>query len=659
MSSLSDIKGPFVDIIDCLGIAIWELDLDLRVRKYNRKAREIYGEQAIGRHCYEVAANRDSICPDCPAGEILQGQALGRSTHNRTRADGQQITIDHIASPRFDENGRLSGIVVAIYDITEIIATQTELEEHQQELEKLVSQRTLDLQESEDKYRQLYEQTRLQSNLYQSVLQSSSDAIVIYDLEGRVRYMNPAFTKMFGWSLEEIANRRVPFLPESEREESLRRIKDLLEHGTSCSAFETVRHTKDGQLLDISLSASRYTDHQGRPAGMVVILRNITEQKKAEKEALKSHKLESIGVLAGGIAHDFNNILSAILGNISIALSLIGPESELYELLKASEKASLRARGLTRQLLTFARGGEPVKKVSAIGEIIRDCASFVLRGSNVKCDFSFAPDLRPVNIDADQISQVIQNVIINADQAMPDGGVIAIDCRNHMQEAQDHTQLKTGPYIIITITDQGQGISAKIIDKIFDPYFTTKKSGSGLGLAITHSIIRKHGGHIEIESQPGQGSRVIIYLPAANLETIIRQAAPPPRTDPVSGGRVLVVDDDEMIRELLHHILEIGDFSVVAAASGEEAIEYYREARHNRQPFDLVIMDLTIPGGMSGLEATRRLREIDPEARIIVSSGYSADPVMSAYEKYGFCAVLNKPFQIQEVLNTAGRVMAG
>ncbi len=658
MTSPSDIQSPLLEIIDCLGIAVWELDLDLRVRKYNHQAREIYGEEVVGKFCYQVAANRNSICPDCPAREVLKGKPVGRSTHQRTRVDGRKITIDHIASPRFDPDGRLSGIIVAIYDITEIIATQEELKEHQRELESLVSRRTRDLQESEEKYRQLYEKTKLQGNLYQSVLQSSSDAIVIYDLEGRVRYLNPAFTGMFGWSLTELTDRKVPFLPDSEREESLRRISDLLHHNIPCSAYETVRYTRDGRLLDISLSAARYTDHQGRPAGIVVILRDISERKKAEKEALKSHKLESIGVLAGGIAHDFNNILSAILGNISIALSLIGPESELYELLKASEKASLRARGLTRQLLTFARGGEPVKKVSAIEEIIRDCAGFVLRGSNVKCEFHFAPDLRPVNIDADQISQVIQNIIINADQAMPDGGMITIDCANYMQETPDHTLLPTGPYIRITITDQGRGIPAEILDQIFDPYFTTKKSGSGLGLAITHSIIRKHGGHIEIESPPGRGTRVTIFLPAANLETIIRQASPAPLPEPAAGGRVLVVDDDEMIRELLHHILELGDYSVVAAPSGEQALEDYVQAWQEEQPFDLVIMDLTIPGGMSGLETTRRLKELDPDARIIVSSGYSVDPVMSAYEEYGFCAVLNKPFQIQEVLDTVNRVMA-
>ncbi len=637
-------------LYDHLCILNWEIDLDYRIVSCNDKARKAFGKDQVGKFCYAAICGESAVCPDCPVPGVLHRRKMSRSLLNRLNLKEKARYIDHIVAPRFGPAGELLGVTISVNNISELVAAR-------KNLEKIVSERTRALKESEERYRLLYEKTRLQGSLYQSVLQSSSDAIVIYDLEGRVLYVNPSFTSTFGWELDELEGKRVPFLPDSEREASMKHITSLLRHNIPCSAFETVRYTRDNRLLDISLSASRYTDHEGKPAGIVVILRDITEQKKAEKEALKSHKLESIGVLAGGIAHDFNNILSAILGNISIALSLIGPESELYELLKTSEKASLRARGLTRQLLTFARGGEPIKKVSAIDEIIRDCANFVLRGSNVKCEFNFAPGLRPVNIDADQISQVIQNIIINADQAMPDGGVISIDCSNHMLESPDHTPLATGPYIKITITDRGRGIAAQILDRIFDPYFTTKESGSGLGLAITHSIVRKHGGHIEVESQPGSGTRVIVYLPAANLETIIRQAAPARPPGPASGGRILVVDDDEMIRELLHHILEIGDFKVVAAPSGEEAIQHYRKARQENRPFDLVIMDLTIPGGMSGLETTRKLKELDPKARIIVSSGYSVDPVMSNYKKYGFCAVLKKPFQIQEVLDTTSRIL--
>ncbi|MEA1923342.1 MAG: PAS domain S-box protein, partial [Pseudomonadota bacterium] len=498
----------------------------------------------------------------------------------------------------------------------------------------------------------------LQKELYRSILSSSSDAIVVYEMTGLVQYINPAFSEIFGWSLDELKGRRIPFLPESEREESMKQIMALIHGGVPCREFRTKRLSKSGQLIDISLSASRYTDHRGEPAGMLVILRDISKRVRAEQEALKVRKLESVGVLAGGIAHDFNNILGAILGNISLALDITDEKDNIHELLTASEKASLRAKDLTQQLLTFAKGGEPIKEIASIEDIIRDSAAFILRGSNVRCDFNFDQNLQSVKIDSGQISQVIQNIITNADQAMPTGGIIEISCTNFKSEPQDQLPVEVGDYIKINIKDHGVGIPATILDKVFDPYFTTKKSGNGLGLAITHSIVNKHGGHITIDSVSGQGCMITIYLAATRKKQTTDPVKAPATPTKSPGGKILIMDDEEMIRELVERMMSLKGYDVLSAADGEEAIRLYEKASQSGAPIDLIIMDLTIPGGMGGQEAIQKILQFDPQVKAIVSSGYSNDPVMSEYEKYGFCAALSKPFQLQELITTINQATA-
>ncbi|MEA3332244.1 MAG: PAS domain S-box protein, partial [Pseudomonadota bacterium] len=341
MTNNTEISTPLAGIIDSLDIAIWELDLNYRILNYNRKAREIYGEGVVGDFCYHAAADRNNVCPDCPALKVLNGEKSGRSQHLRITADGKTIAIDHTASPLKNEAGTVTGVVVSIVDITHIKEIEQKLKEHQSELENKVEERTRELRENEIKFRRLYEESELQKELYHSILHSSSDAIVVYEMTGLVQYVNPAFSEMFGWDLDELKDQRIPFLPESEREESMKHIMTLIHDGVPCHAFRTKRLTKSGQQLNISLSASRYSDHKGEPAGMLVTLRDISERVQAEQELLKARKLESVGVLAGGIAHDFNNILGAILGNISLALTITDEKDKIHEILTASEKASL------------------------------------------------------------------------------------------------------------------------------------------------------------------------------------------------------------------------------------------------------------------------------------------------------------------------------
>lgn len=385
----------------------------------------------------------------------------------------------------------------------------------------------------------------------------------------------------------------------------------------------------------------------------IVILSDISERKQMEAQLQQAQKLEAVGVLAGGIAHDFNNILTAILGNITLARMYSEPGNKAYERLEDAEKASLRARDLTRQLLTFARGGSPVKTTAHICEVIQDACSFGLRGSNVRCEMYIADDLWPVEIDIGQISQVIHNLVINADQAMPDGGIIRVRAQNVIVEKSDERPLEPGRYVEITVQDHGLGIDKEHLPKIFDPYFTTKQMGSGLGLATVYSIIKNHQAQINVESEVGKGTTFCIDLPASRKE-VAKKSREEQR--PFSGkGRILVMDDEEMVRRIVGQMLSLLGYDADYAHDGAQALGLYRSNLEAGTPFDAVIMDLTIPGGMGGKETIKKLLELDPDVKAIVSSGYSNDPIMSDYRTHGFKAVIVKPYRVQEL----GEVLGG
>lgn len=394
-------------------------------------------------------------------------------------------------------------------------------------------------------------------------------------------------------------------------------------------------------------------DNNGKITGLHGILQDITEKKRIEQEQQHIQRLESIGLLAGGIAHDFNNILTVILGNISLARMDLQQQQRVDDLLKEAERATLRARDLTQQLLTFSKGGEPVKKLTTITDLITETANFALRGSNIQCRFNIPDDLWQVNVDKGQISQVISNLVINARQAMPSGGTVEITADNmsldHSRTLGRRIPLNTGDYIRITVADQGTGISEKHLNKIFDPYFSTKQTGSGLGLTTSYSIIHNHGGHISVESRVDIGSNFYIYLPA------YRQKAAK-QTDKITRPlfpdslKVMVMDDEEAVRLIAGRMLKaMGITMVEYAINGEEAIEKFRLAREADQPFDLVIMDLTIPGGMGGKETIKKLVKIDPEVKTIVSSGYTDESILARYKEYGFKAMIAKPFTLEQL----------
>jgi signal transduction histidine kinase len=416
-----------------------------------------------------------------------------------------------------------------------------------------------------------------------------------------------------------------------------------------CHALEVFRTGKpvsnekvNPRIGLVEVRAFPILDDSGQVAMVAEYVRNITEQRRLEEELRKAHKLESLGVLAGGIAHDFNNLLTGILGNISMARKSIDPQSKAVRRLDEAERAVARSQDLAQQLMTFSKGGAPVKKTAFIEQIVRDSAAFVLRGSNVKCEFAVAEDVWPVEVDEGQMNQVINNLIINADQAMENGGIVKVCIENHVVTPRSEIPLEEGRYVKISIEDHGSGISDAHIHKIFDPYFTTKEHGSGLGLATVYSIIKNHDGFIGVESREGAGTLFFLYLPSSE------NAVPEPvesKPDPIAGsGKVLVMDDEELIREVACDILEYLGYGAVACHDGEAAVELYREAMAAGEPFAAVLMDLTIPGGMGGKETIQRLLEIDPEVVGIVSSGYCNDPILSNYKQYGFGGIVEKPY---------------
>jgi PAS domain S-box-containing protein len=489
-------------------------------------------------------------------------------------------------------------------------------------------------------------------------LRSIGEGVIATDHEGRVVMVNKVAEELTGWSQEAaISHPLAEVFPIRDRlsREPVADPLDRERRNGRVVPGQNLLLTRDGRERLIADSGAPIRDMESRVVGWVLVFRDISEQEKLEEELLKIRKLESVGILAGGIAHDFNNILAAILGNINLAMLYTDPDDRRHNLLASAEKASLRAKELTNQLLTFSKGGEPVKKITAIAEIIEDSAEFVLRGSKSKCRYLIPADLWAVEIDAGQISQVVQNIALNASQAMPEGGIIEIACANFDNRSRT-IPVAADCLLRLTISDNGGGIAPEQVARIFDPYYTTKDEGSGLGLAITHSIITKHGGHISVASQPGVGTTFTIYLVAVADHGQADEQLVESRKF-TGSGRILVLDDEEMVREVAREMLTHLGYEVLLAADGREAIDLYRQGRQEGRPIEVFLMDLTIPGGMGGQEAVAKLLALDPRVKAVVSSGYSNDPVVANFRDYGFVEVVAKPFRISDLGKVIAKVM--
>ncbi|MFL6537975.1 MAG: PAS domain S-box protein [Chthoniobacterales bacterium] len=493
-------------------------------------------------------------------------------------------------------------------------------------------------------------------------LRSIGDGVITTDVQGRIIMINQAAENLTGWNTKDAINQPLKAVfnvaidlkaqARAQRSGYRNEAQSLL---VSLPENATLK-SRDGREFVIEQVASPIRDSKNEVAGVVLVFRDITERQRNEAERRKAETLEQLGLLAGGIAHDFNNLLTAIIGNISLASLLLPPNNEMATRLNDAKNASMRARDLAQQLLTFARGGAPIKKTASIGKLIQDTVSFSLRGTNSRSEFNFAPDLWPAEIDAGQISQVVGNLVVNADQAMPNGGTLRVVCDNFAYDGASPEfvpDLPPGDYIRIRVKDQGTGMTPECLKRIFDPYFTTKEKGTGLGLATSYSIIKNHSGLITADSTVHVGSTFTIYLPALP-EHEAPAETPVQFSEVVTGtGRILIVDDEETIRDLVDFVLTELGYEVHGAENALDGINLYRDKLEAGERFDLVILDLTLPGGMGGKEALKKLIELDPTVNAIVSSGYAMDATMSRYQDFGFRGVIAKPYEAAEL----GRVV--
>lgn len=531
------------------------------------------------------------------------------------------------------------------------------------QLRRQVEKRTLQLkrqneaiQHEAETLRQTEERLKASEAKFRRIYDANIMGMFYASATGHIQEANDAFLRLLGFTREDLDNGLVESMVFSDPEWHPLQpfaMNEIADRGV-CTPYEKDLLCRNGTRVPTIVTAAVVGPED---KSVIAIVQDISEKRRLIEEQMKTSKLEAVGVLAGGIAHDFNNLLTPILGNLSLARNTSDNTPGMDGFLQLAEKACWRARDLTQQLLTFARGGAPVKKAAVLPDLIRDSTLFALHGSNVRAQFEIDDHLATVEADQGQLSQVLQNLVINAVHAMPQGGIIRLRAFN--VDKIEHWQIPSvmGKHVCIEVADSGTGISPENLKRIFDPYFTTKAHGHGLGLATSFSIIRRHDGHIGVTSQLGKGSTFSIFLPVSRNTTAKEAAEPVVMKSTGKGGRVLIMDDEADIRQLVSDILSHSGFEVEASANGAETVRLYREAKESGKPFGVVILDLTVPGGMGGAETLQTLRKYDPAVKAIVCSGYSNDPIMAEYAKHHFKAAVRKPFSFDEITATVSKVM--
>lgn len=471
---------------------------------------------------------------------------------------------------------------------------------------------------------------------------------------------NQRFLEKLGYAREEVIGQASTefYTPDSNEKMLSAGYRNALEGSFKPQERQLV--ARDGSVVETLCYALPEYNMRNEVVGTRAMYVDMDDRRALEEEHRKNQNLEALGILAGGIAHDFNNVLTAVIGSFEL-LELLSEdrESKTHAIILNGKNAAERTRGLTQQLITFAKGGAPVKQASSMKDLIQETVQLLLRGSQTVPEFHFDEDLYTVNVDYGQMGQVIQNLVINADQAMNEGGTLTITAKNMDISAGDSIQyfhlLESGPYVKVSVEDQGTGLPDEALKKIFNPYFTTKEAGHGLGLSIVHSIIQRHDGYITARSEEGKGATFEFYLPALPDGTTEKEESV---VDVSAGeGRILIVDDEEAVHQTVPFMLEEFGYLVESARGGEEAVNMYREAMSASGCYDLVIMDLTMPAGMNGEETANKIHELDDDARIIASSGYANNPVMNDCRAYGFKAAVKKPVQMKELLKVVGNVI--
>ena len=623
--ALRDSERRFREMAELMPDMLFELSLAGDITYVNRAARETlgYGPSDMPASFLAFLDEDDQQHAKARWAAIAAGGASQIDNHELIHREGQRIPVEaHTVAVRDDDG--------TCVDFRAVLRNTTERQRAQRAL-----------RESEARFRVLYEEAPVP---YQSL-----------DENGCITEINPRWLEILGYERDEVIGHSfADFLIPLVRPVFPERFAAFKATGT-ISGVEWPMFCKDGATLVASFEGRIAHRPDGSFKQTHCVFQDVTEAQRLQNEVLKTQKLESLGVLAGGIAHDFNNALLVIMGNLQMArLFPTADERHARHLLNA-ESACDQARDLTGQLLTFARGGAPVMKTACLTSLVRDTALFAVSGSKVKCVFELAEEVRPVEADLGQISQVINNLVLNADQAMPSGGTLRLGVHNAELDGTGGVPLPPGSYVRLTVADEGIGISPDVLERIFDPYFTTKSTGNGLGLASCFSIIHNHGGHIGVESAPGVGTTFTIYLPCSTEQ--VTAAEEVEETILPGEGRVLVMDDEEAVRDFARMILEEVGYEVAVTREGQEAIASYEQALEEGRPFAAVVLDLTIRGGAGGRSTMAQLLRIDPNVRAVVCSGYSADPVMANYRDHGFRAVVVKPYGVAELATAVHRAI--
>ncbi|MBD3315830.1 MAG: PAS domain-containing protein, partial [Chitinivibrionales bacterium] len=600
-------------------------DTDLRILWANRAAAQSVGksvEEMIGGHCYEIWHQRTEPCPDCP---IL------RALDQKTECEGTCETPDGRewylrGYPVFDDAGNIVGLVEFGQDITE-----------KQETRRAIAA----------------EKERLAVTL-----RSIGDGVITTDTAGMIIILNKAAENITGWTQEQAAGKPLTtvfnIVNEFTRKPCANPVQKVLETGRIIElSNHTMLITRNGDERIIADSGAPIKDDNGITIGVVLVFRDTTEKQRLLDQMRQTDKLDSLGVLAGGIAHDFNNLLGGIFGYLDMARECSTENKTASGYLDKALSTFNRAKDLTQQLLTFSKGGAPVRKTGNIATLVRENVSFVLVGSNIACDYDIPENVWPCDYDENQIGQVVDNIVMNAQQAMPMGGRIIVSLRNVEIAEEKAGELRPGKYVCFSVSDKGVGIPPEIIGRIFDPFFTTKQKGGGLGLATCYSIVRKHDGEIKVESSPGKGATFNIYLPASDKHII--QTAQPPIPSVKGTGVVLVMDDEDFVREVAGAMLKPAGFEILEAENGEQALRFLTKAINDGKTITAAILDLTIPGGKGGKETVLEIQKVQSDIPVFASSGYSEDPVMARPREFGFVDSIRKPYRKRELYEMLSR----
>jgi two-component system cell cycle sensor histidine kinase/response regulator CckA len=544
----------------------------------------------------------------------------------------------------------------------ELQGRNLQLQQAHQKLELRVAERTAELRAANSRLKREIEERKLAEEKYHLVMEASPVPIVASDMQGRVIYLNPAFTRVFGWTLAELAGREIDFVPEQALRET-RQMLARLQRGESCSGFETRRFNKQGQILDIILSLDVWRDRHGQPEGNVVILHDITEQKKMVAQYHQAQKMDAIGKLTGGVAHDFNNILTVILGVTELMFRQFGPDDALHARLDQIHSAAVRASDLVRRLLGFGRQQSLQPRILNINTIVTGFEKMLRRviDEHIELQIVLDPQLGQVKADPGQIEQVLMNLVINARDAMPEGGRLTIETANitlDEDSARHQADAGAGTFVRLSVIDTGIGMDASTQGHLFEPFFTTKPlgKGTGLGLSVVHGIVDQSGGHIQVRSQPGQGACFMIHLP--QVQAPVQQAEPPlVRMNPKGGSEtVLVVEDEDIVRDVVCEALSIVGYRVLAA---ENSVMAQQVCTGHPEPIQLLVTDMVIPGGQSGMQLAEAFSARYPQMKVLYMSGYArtenpinGDPIPASH-------FIRKPFMLEELTDKVRSILDG